>query len=81
MRQFLGFAINFLLNGLRPPASRDKDPLMSSERPEYYVARAAEERAAAACAPTPALARVHDDLAAMYDRMAREAEREPEPAG
>ena len=48
---------------------------MSSERPEYYLARAAEERAAAASAPTPALARVHDDLAAMYERQAREAER------
>jgi len=50
---------------------------MASERPEYYRARAVEERSAAARAPTPALARVHDDLAAMYDRMAREAEREP----
>jgi hypothetical protein len=46
---------------------------MSSERPEYYLARAAEERAAAASAPTPALARVHDDLAAMYGRMASQA--------
>jgi hypothetical protein len=48
---------------------------MASERPEYYRARAAEERDAAS-APTPALARVHDALAAMYDRMAKEAERE-----
>jgi hypothetical protein len=53
---------------------------MSSERPEYYLARAAEERSAAASAPNGSLARVHDDLAAMYDRMAREAERELEPA-
>ena len=50
---------------------------MASERPEYYRARASEERASAASAPTPVIARVHDDLAAMYDRMAREAEREP----
>ena len=59
---------------------------MSSERPEYYRARAAEERAAAASAPTPALAQVHNDLAAMYERMAQEGERalefhlEAEPA-
>lgn len=53
---------------------------MASERPEYYLARAAEERDAAACAPTPAIARTHSDLAAMYDRMAREAERERAPA-
>ena len=54
---------------------------MSSERPEYYRNRAAEERDAAAKAPKPALARVHDELASMYDQMAREAERklEPEP--
>jgi hypothetical protein len=53
---------------------------MASEQPEYYRARAAEERNAAASAPTPSLARVHDDLAAMCDRQAREAERELEPA-
>ena len=53
---------------------------MGSETQEYYLARAAEERASAASAPTAAIARVHDDLAAMYDRMAREAAREPEPA-
>ena len=53
---------------------------MASERPEYYRARAVEERNAAASAPNPALARVHDDLAAMYDRMAKEAERELAPA-
>ena len=53
---------------------------MSSERPEYYLARAAEERAAAASAPTAAIARTHNDLAVMYDRMAREAERELAPA-
>lgn len=50
---------------------------MASETRDYYLARAAEERAAAASAPNAALARVHDDLAAMYDRMAREAECEP----
>lgn len=49
---------------------------MSSQRPEYYRSRAAEERDAAASAPNASLARVHDDLAAMYDRMANEAERE-----
>jgi hypothetical protein len=53
---------------------------MASEQPEYYRARAAEERSAATNAPNASLARVHDDLAAMYDRMAREAERLPEPA-
>lgn len=50
---------------------------MSAEQPEYYRSRAAEERDAAASAPNASLARVHDDLAAMYDRMAKEAEREP----
>ena len=66
----------------RPFIFQDKGPHMASERPEYYRARVAEERASAASAPTPAIARVHDDLAAMYDRMAREAQRErtPEPA-
>jgi hypothetical protein len=53
---------------------------MSSEHPDYYRSRAAEERDAAANAPNASLARVHDDLAAMYDRMAKEAERAPEPA-
>ena len=53
----------------------DKEPGMASERPQYYLARATEERAAAARAPTPAIARTHNDLAAMYARMAREAER------
>ena len=53
---------------------------MASQRPEYYLNRAAEERSSAANAPTSALARVHEDLAAMYDRMAREAQRELEPA-
>jgi hypothetical protein len=53
---------------------------MSSERPEYYRNRAAEERDAASSAPNPSLARTHNDLAAMYDRMAKDAERVPEPA-
>jgi hypothetical protein len=53
---------------------------MASEQPDYYRARAAEERNAAASAPTASLARVHDDLATMYDRMAKEVERELEPA-
>jgi len=53
---------------------------MSAEHPEYYRSRAAEERAAADSAPNPAIARTHNDLAAMYDRMAKEAEREVEPA-
>jgi hypothetical protein len=49
---------------------------VASERPEYYRARSEEERDAAAIAPTPAIARVHDDLAVMYDQMAKEAERD-----
>ena len=53
---------------------------MSSERPEYYRSRAAEERKSAARAPNAALVRVHNDLAAMYDQMAKLAEREREPA-
>ena len=48
---------------------------MASEKPAYYLARAAEERDAAASAPTASLARVHEDLAAMYERKAREEER------
>ena len=48
---------------------------MASEKPKYYSARAAEERDAAIHAPNALLARVHDDLAAMYERMARDAER------
>ena len=50
---------------------------MASETRDYYLARAAEERSAAASAPTPAIARVHGDLAAMYDRQAKNAAREP----
>lgn len=50
---------------------------MACETREYYLARAAEERDAAARAPNPAIARTHDDLAAMYERMAKAAEREP----
>ena len=53
---------------------------MSSERPEYYRNRATEERDAAVSAPNLAIARTHNDLAAMYDRMAKDAERAPEPA-
>jgi hypothetical protein len=53
---------------------------MPAEQPDYYRNRAAEERDAAARAPNPGLVRVHQDLAAMYDRLAREAERELEPA-
>jgi hypothetical protein len=49
---------------------------MSSERPEYYRSRAAEERKAAASAPNAGIFRFHDELAAMYERMAKEAERE-----
>lgn len=52
---------------------------MSSERPEYYRSRANEERDRAARAPNPALVRVHTDLAAMYDQMAKFAERERVP--
>lgn len=53
---------------------------MASERPEYYRARAAEERSAAASAPSRSIFRFHDEMAEMYDRMAREAERELAPA-
>jgi hypothetical protein len=53
---------------------------MASERPDYYLARAAEERDAAASAPNAGIARTHHDLAAMYDRMAKEAQREQETA-
>jgi len=59
---------------------------MAADQRDYYLARAAEERGAAARAPTPAIARTHEDLAAMYERQAREWERareftlEPEPA-
>ena len=53
---------------------------MASETREYYLARAAEEREAAASAPNAGIARVHEELATMYDRMAKEAEREAEPA-
>jgi hypothetical protein len=53
---------------------------MASETREYYLARAAEERDAAASAPNAGIARVHEELATMYDRMAKEAEREAEPA-
>ena len=51
---------------------------MASERPEYYPPRPPEERPPAASAPTAAIARTHNDLAVMYDRMAKEAERELE---
>lgn len=54
---------------------------MASERPEYYRARAAEERSAAASAPTRSIFRFHDEMAAMYERQAKEAERELAPAG
>jgi hypothetical protein len=50
---------------------------MASETREYYLARAAEERSAAARAPNASLVRVHQDLAAMYERMAKYAAREP----
>ena len=53
---------------------------MSSQKPEYYRSRAVEERKSAARAPSAALVRVHEDLAAMYDQMAKLAEREREPA-
>lgn len=53
---------------------------MASETREYYLARAAEERNAASQAPTASIFRFHDEMATMYDRMAKEAEREQEPA-
>lgn len=49
---------------------------MASEQPEYYRARAAEERRAAASAPSRSIFRFHDEMAAMYDRKARESERQ-----
>ena len=52
---------------------------MPAQQPEYYRSRAAEERNAASRAPNAAIARTHADLAAMYDRMAKDAERELEP--
>lgn len=52
---------------------------MAFDQREYYLSRAAEERAAAASAPKAILAELHRDLAAMYDRMAKEAAREREP--
>ena len=54
---------------------------MASDQRAYYLARAAEEREAASRAPNPGIFRFHDELATMYDRKAREAEREPELAG
>ena len=51
---------------------------MASERPEYYRARAAEERRAASLAPNAGVFRFHDEMAAMYDRKARAASREQE---
>lgn len=51
---------------------------MASEKPAYYLDRAREEREAAASAPTPALASVHEELASMYERKAREEERKLE---
>lgn len=49
---------------------------MPSERPEYYRARAAEERQAASTAPTRGIFRFHDEMAGMYERLAHEADRE-----
>ena len=51
---------------------------MASERPEYYRARAAEERDSAARAPSRSVFRFHDEMAAMYERKAREEERKRE---
>jgi len=48
---------------------------MACDQRDYYLARAAEERNAAASAPSPAIARTHEDLAAMYERQAKEWER------
>lgn len=53
---------------------------MASEQRDYYLARAAEERDAAAHAPNRSIFRFHDEMAAMYDRKARDAERERELA-
>ena len=47
---------------------------MASEQRDYFLARATEERASAASAPNASIARVHEDLAAMYDRLAKDAE-------
>jgi hypothetical protein len=52
---------------------------MATEGPRYYRDRAAEERSAADSAPNRGIFRFHDEMAAMYERKAREAERSPEP--
>ena len=54
---------------------------MSADQREYYRARAIEERNAASLAPNASIFRFHDEMATMYDRKAKEAERELEPAG
>ena len=53
---------------------------MASESREYYRSRAAEERNAASLAPTASIFRFHDEMATMYERMAKEAERQEELA-
>jgi len=47
---------------------------MAFDQLDYCLARAAEERGAAASAPSPALARTHEELAAMYERQAKKWE-------
>ena len=49
---------------------------MAAETGEYYRSRAAEERDAAANAPSRSIFRFHDEMASMYERQAREAEKE-----
>ena len=47
----------------------------SAKERDYYRARAAEERNFASRAPNASIFRFHDEMAAMYGRKAREAER------
>ena len=45
---------------------------MASDRRDYLITRAAEERAAAANSPKASIAEVQEDMARMYDRMLKQ---------
>lgn len=47
---------------------------MFEEDRSYYAARAAAERALAAAADDPMIARIHSELATRYDELSREGE-------
>ena len=53
---------------------------MSSQKPDYYRARAAEERKAAAKAREPNVAGLHQQMAEMYDAMVEEMGKQLPPA-